>query len=521
MRITNQMMINSTMSNIQVNKNQLNTLDNQLSTQKKIKKPSDDPIIAIRALRLRSSLDQVTQYLDKNIPDASSWLDTTEGALDEAYSILQDLYSYCTQGATDSYSSAERDTIATSLDKLREAYYSQGDVEYAGRYCFTGYMTDIPLNYQSDEAAKDVDYIITQQFNREDLDLKVAYTNFYETDDILNLKYETDAAGNVVTPNIEEVHRVKLAYKDVSDTIDTKTVDASGNVTTTSSQDFKIKVTDSAGNVTPINVNTITNADGRTDKGSDNYIPKDDEVAFNPTTGELLFGENVYKKLYEADSFSFTYEKNNFMKGDQNPTMYFDCVNNNPNDYYFKTEYKKKNEDIEYNVNFSQKLKVNTEANDAFNIYLGRDIDDLITAVNNVLDLENQIEKVEGMIGETRYQDETSQKKLAAIKEGLTKQKELAEEQMTKAFESGVGKMQAYQQQTSLAKADVGNRMTRLNLTKSRLTEQKTNFQNLKSQNEDIDLEEVIVGYSSAQLVYNASLTAASKVVQQTLLDFL
>ena len=81
--------------------------------------------------------------------------------------------------------------------------------------------------------------------------------------------------------------------------------------------------------------------------------------------------------------------------------------------------------------------------------------------------------------------------------------------------------LQAYQQQTSLAKADVGNRMTRLNLTKSRLTEQKTNFQNLKSQNEDIDLEEVIVGYSSAQLVYNASLTAASKVVQQTLLDFL
>ena len=521
MRITNQMMINSTMSNIQVNKNQLNTLDNQLSTQKKINKPSDDPIIAIRALRLRSSLDQVTQYLDKNIPDASSWLDTTEGALDEAYSILQDLYSYCTQGATDSYSSAERDTIATSLDKLREAYYSQGDVEYAGRYCFTGYMTDIPLNYQSDEAAKDVDYIITQQFNREDLDLKVAYTNFYETDDILNLKYETDAAGNVVTPNIEEVHRVKLAYKDVSDTIDTKTVDASGNVTTTSSQDFKIKVTDSTGNVTEIAVNTITNAGGRTDKASDNYIPKADEVAFNPTTGELLFGENVYKKLYEADSFSFTYEKNNFMKGDQNPIMYFDCVNNNPNDDYYKTEYKKKNEDIEYNVNFSQKLKVNTEANDAFNIYLGRDIDDLITAVNNVLDLETQIEKVEGMLGETRYQDETSQKKLTAMKEGLTKQKELAEEQMTKAFESGVGKMQAYQQQTSLAKADVGNRMTRLNLTKSRLTEQKTNFQNLKSQNEDIDLEEVIVGYSSAQLVYNASLTAASKVVQQTLLDFL
>ena len=71
MRITNQMMINSSISNIQVNKNQINTLSTELSTQKKISKPSDDPIIAIRALRLRSSLDEVTQYLGKNIPDAS------------------------------------------------------------------------------------------------------------------------------------------------------------------------------------------------------------------------------------------------------------------------------------------------------------------------------------------------------------------------------------------------------------------------------------------------------------------
>ena len=72
-----------------------------------------------------------------------------------------------------------------------------------------------------------------------------------------------------------------------------------------------------------------------------------------------------------------------------------------------------------------------------------------------------------------------------------------------------------------MAKADVGNRMNRLNLTKSRLTEQKTNFTKLKSENEDIDLEEVVINYTAAELVYNASLTAASKVVQQTLLDFL
>ena len=133
MRITNQMMINSSISNIQVNKNQMNTLSTELSTQKKISKPSDDPIIAIRALRLRSSLDEVTQYLGKNIPDASSWLSVTHDALDESNSIIKDLYKYCVQGSTDSYSESERNTLAESLNKLVEAYYEQGNVDYAVR----------------------------------------------------------------------------------------------------------------------------------------------------------------------------------------------------------------------------------------------------------------------------------------------------------------------------------------------------------------------------------------------------
>ena len=134
MRITNQMMINTNMADIQTNKLLLNKYNTQMSTQKKINRPSEDPIIAIRALRLRTSLDQVSMYLDKNIPDASSWLDTTEGALDEGNSIITRLYGYCEQGATDSYSSEQRQTISETLSKLKEAFYAEGDVEYAGRY---------------------------------------------------------------------------------------------------------------------------------------------------------------------------------------------------------------------------------------------------------------------------------------------------------------------------------------------------------------------------------------------------
>ena len=183
--------------------------------------------------------------------------------------------------------------------------------------------------------------------------------------------------------------------------------------------------------------------------------------------------------------------------------------------------YVKKSEDIEYNVNFTQKLKVNTQADESFDIYLGRNVDDIMAAVQNTIDIENQISKVKSMKKEEKYAGTDDQKKLDDILEGLNKQKDLAKDQMTKAFEKGIGQMQGYQEKISNAKADVGNRIQRLDLTKTRLTEQKTNFTSLKSQNEDIDLEEVVVNYTAAQLVYNAALSAASKVVQQTLLDFI
>ena len=477
MRITNQMMVNSSISNIQGNKSQLNDLSTQLSTQKKINKPSDDPIIAIRALRLRSSLDEVTQYLGKNIPDASSWLSVTHDALDESNKIIQDLYNYCVQGSTDSYSESERNTLAESLNKLVEAYYEQGNVDYAGRYVFTGHATDKPLTYQSDETAKDVDYKITQNFTREDLSNKTAYTNAYTNDDIINLNVKTDANGNIITPNITDVHRIQLAYDEINGKTFSMSMGDNNSANITIADDGSVTVD---GGLTV----TVTDADG--------------------------------KSVYADNAFSVTYEKSNFIKGDIDPTMYFNCVDNNTG-----IEYNKQREDIEYIINFSQKIKVNTEADEAFNIYLGRNVDDLVNAVQNVLDINDQISKIESMQKEGQYSDEASQKKLSEIKEGLTKQRDFAKSKMKDTFEAGIGQMQGYQEQVSNAKADVGNRQIRLDLTKTRLTEQKTNFTDLKSQNEDIDLEEIVVTYTSAQLVYQAALSAASKVVQQTLLDFL
>ena len=359
-----------------------------------------------------------------------------------------------------------------------------------------------------------MDYTITQKFDREGITEKKVYTNAYSNEDIVNLNVKKDANGNIVTPNVATVHRIQLAYSEIDADGTFKITDASGNVATVT------KNADGTANVAGI-VDADGNPVASLDDGSgnpvsitfttdSNYIPGDDEITINTQLGEVLLGENVYNNTYTNNSFAVQYEKSNFKKGDVNPTMYFDCVDN-----VTGVTYEKKSEDIEYNVNFTQKLKVNTQADESFNIYLGRNVDDLMAAVQNTIDVENQIKKVESMKNEERYAGKDDQL------EGLQKQKDLAKDQMTKTFEKGIGQMKGYQEQISNAKADVGNRIQRLDLTKTRLTEQKTNFTSLKSQNEDIDLEEVVINYTSAQLVYNAALSAASKVIQQTLLDFI
>ena len=65
-------MQNNNLTNINMNKVLQDRLSTQMSTEKKISKPSDDPVIAIRALRLRGNVTEVTQYYSKNIPDAES-----------------------------------------------------------------------------------------------------------------------------------------------------------------------------------------------------------------------------------------------------------------------------------------------------------------------------------------------------------------------------------------------------------------------------------------------------------------
>ena len=171
MRITNKIMQRNNLSNINTNKIYEDRLSTQMSTEKKINRPSDDPVVAIRALRLRSNVTEITQYYSKNIPDAESWLNVTEDSLTNLSGVLTKMIEQCTTGSNGtsktSLTTKNRQIILEQLQKLGEEVYSTGDADYAGRYVFTGYRTDTPLSFTT---ANKTRYEITEQLDSSAVD---------------------------------------------------------------------------------------------------------------------------------------------------------------------------------------------------------------------------------------------------------------------------------------------------------------------------------------------------------------
>ena len=167
MRVTNSMISRNSMTNMNGNKVSVDKLNNQMTSQKKISRPSEDPVIAIRALRLRSNLNELNQYYERNIPDARSWMEVTEGALKNMETILGNIYKECNNGATDTLTQEDRNAILKNLRSMREQVYHEGNADYAGRYVFTGYKTNKPLTFADNE--KDTAYEITEKISFEDI----------------------------------------------------------------------------------------------------------------------------------------------------------------------------------------------------------------------------------------------------------------------------------------------------------------------------------------------------------------
>lgn len=140
MRITQGILTNSMLRNLNKSFDRLDVLQNQLSTGKKITKPSDDPVVAMRGIGYRGDLNNIEQY-KRNIGEVNNFLDTTDLALDQATSALHRIRELTVAASNGSYTHDEMKSIATEINQLREQLMDIGNTKHAGKYIFNGTNT--------------------------------------------------------------------------------------------------------------------------------------------------------------------------------------------------------------------------------------------------------------------------------------------------------------------------------------------------------------------------------------------
>lgn len=182
--------MNNTMLSLNRNMKKLDSLYMQMTTLKKIQRPSDDPITAGRALKFRTKIAETQQFQD-NIDQAMSWMSSTEEAIKNIESILGEMRDRCLQGANDTLGIKEQKILADQIKELKKHFINEGNVTYDGeRYLFSGFKTDKPLMLDNGQLNPEV-YSETASEDKIEYDIGI------------NNKIQINVLGkNILTPEL-------------------------------------------------------------------------------------------------------------------------------------------------------------------------------------------------------------------------------------------------------------------------------------------------------------------------------
>ena len=537
MRVTNNMITSNTKSNINANKVLVDKYNTQMTTQKKINKPSDDPVIAIRSLRMQTSLSHIDQYLNNNISDANSWLNVTDTALENMKTILTDVRSLCVKGATDTLKEDDRRTILNQLKSLSDQIYAEGNADFSGRTVFTGYRTTEQLTFKTDEET--TSYTIDQKLSYKDIsEARYTYGNVDVPTDAAKSFDETISIGE------NTYDRLRLAYgkingKDNSD--GTGAIDPISSMSYTTAAGNKVELNLAPGQTSGQFVDENGAATGSTFtmyESKEEWLKAnngeakvgDKDMVFIKDTGEMIANSDLkgYKHnislSFRSSPFgsgSHTHStKTGFDAGEVRPEYYYDCKMKTP-DMQEAVQYTKEDQPINFEISSGIMLAANTQASDVLSTDIGRDMTEMMTLVSASTQAHDKVSQIEKMMSMDKYSDEESQKKLQTYLDAANKEATYADDNLSKTYQQFISNFDGYLNKVNVAHTNVGGLQQRVELTKTRVENQKETVEELKSNNDNRDISDIIIDYYAAYNAYTSSLTAASKVGSQTLLNYL
>ncbi|WP_281974808.1 flagellar hook-associated protein FlgL [Halobacillus litoralis] len=140
MRVTQSMLSNNMLRNLSDSYANMGKYQEQLSTGKKISRPSQDPVVAMKGINYRSQVSEVEQF-QRNIGEVHNWMDNSDAALDKTTEAMQRVRELTVQASNDTYDEGQRENIAKEIRQLKEHIGSIANTEVNDKFIFNGSNT--------------------------------------------------------------------------------------------------------------------------------------------------------------------------------------------------------------------------------------------------------------------------------------------------------------------------------------------------------------------------------------------
>lgn len=550
MRVTNSMLVSNMMRNLNNNLRRLDKYQNQQATGKKIRYASDDPVVASRALKLRTDLSELEQY-QKNTNDALSWLEVTETAVADIGDVLQRARELAVR-ANGVTTVEDKQKISAEMEQLKKQLISSGNTTYAGRYIFSGYNTDAKLF--DEDGSYNIDITSYTLANKPSTTYEIGIG-----DDIRVSTNGIDIFGyEDISPLLG-----KLPYSE-STTEDATQAEIKANSAFKLDFNFKAGLDTNAVQITVDGtVFTVNDSDlGALDGSSGTLIDKQDildviksasgggkelsEVAdvYFDTSGKLQikgkgFGANSQIQVDFTDGPGVTAAQLETVFGITSGTS------SSGTEASIESKETLTDADVTNAIFEGAELLVNFNG-ESKRVTIGtlptEDIDGLITAINTALDsayppggkiVTSKVDKGGGNYSIKFTTDTTAGDPKPNLGVDVIRVKE---SELIKEFEDAIAamnsddtekigefldKIDGQMNKVLSIRADIGARVNRMELVKERIADNNLTFTKLLSQNEGVDMAEVIMNIQSAENVYRAALSVGARIIQPTLMDFI
>jgi len=192
MRITQNMTSNIFVRNIQKQAEAMLQRQEQLVTQKRINRPSDDPGGMARVLDGRSTLAAIDQYVE-NIKQGKTRLEITETTLEQVDDLVQQARKLAEVNSGPEATAEQRALAAENVKEIYDQVMQLANSRFGGRYMFAGYQTDTaPFTRE----AADPDYTATYNGDTGSFQIPIA-DNVKVSVDANGQNYFQDAPGGV------------------------------------------------------------------------------------------------------------------------------------------------------------------------------------------------------------------------------------------------------------------------------------------------------------------------------------